>query len=57
MSPELKQHLLDFAKGLLAAIVTSVCLTFVNYIGAHIGDLTSFGVTAATATAAVKLSH
>ncbi len=54
MSPELKKHLTDFVKGLLAAMATSACLAAMNYFGAHVGEITSFAASTAAATGTIK---
>ncbi len=55
MNKELKQHVVDFVKGLLGAMAASACIAGMNYVGAHIGDLTGFATTAAAATATIKV--
>ncbi len=55
MNDQLKQHLIDFLKGLLGAMAASACITGMNFIGAHIGDITGFVASAGAATGTIKL--
>lgn len=55
--PTLKQHALDFIKGMLAAVITAAIMAAVNYIGAHIPDLVTFLTSFGVATSTIKLSR
>lgn len=55
MNETLKQHLIDFVKGLLGAMAASACIAGMNFIGAHIGDITGFVASAGAATGTIKL--
>ncbi len=55
MNDQLKQHVIDFVKGLLGAMAASAAIAGMNYIGAHIGDVTGFVASAGAATGTIKL--
>lgn len=57
MNDDIKQHLISFAKGLGAAIITSIGLSIVQYFGAHIPDVLQFLTVTATSTVAVMKSQ
>lgn len=48
-----KDHIISFLKGLLAAVITSAGLAFIQYLGAHVPELIQFMTVTATSTAAV----
>lgn len=53
----LKQHALDFLKGLLAVVIANAGIAAVNYIGAHIPDAINYLVQIGAATSTIKLSR
>ncbi len=51
---DLRQHTLDFLKGLLAVVLVNAALAALQYIGGHIPDAIQYLTQTAAAVAAVK---
>ncbi len=57
MSTDIRQHIIDFAKGILAAIAVAAGTAAIQYIGAHIPEWLQFVSQAGAATAVIKNTH
>lgn len=53
----IKTHLLDFAKGLLAAMATAAMLSAAQYLGAHLPDLLNLLTPGVVAAAVIKATR